>query len=333
MATAMRVGADYSAAAAEGLRRLTAELVSQLGADTVAEILGIPGAELPALLNGGQEWDEVKAAALERACAPLGLSLEGLDWNGDGSAEVSWEEMEEYAAAEPMAVDLELAPTPAEPGTPVGFAERGQRWEEVAERRRQALWGARSLAISWQFRMGMKYSKLLDSYETVIRLELALIMGFYDSVPEPGMNWDLARRAREIEKRMARLRWVERERNQEYSGVLGLLKKVVIGDRRWVSGKDLFERIVRESEAMVEAGAAPVWELSPAVGAGGGRRALAGGGGTAMPPGRSRDGSPAVVEVSSGEGSGRESSVAYPAWLLEESFDMEPARAGAVVDA
>ena len=73
--------------------------------------------------------------------------------------------------------------------------------------------------------------------------------------------------------------------------------------------------------------------MSPAVGAGGGRRALAGGGGTAMPPGRSRDGSPMVVEVSSGEGSGRESSVAYPAWLLEESFDMEPARAGAVVDA
>ena len=184
----------------------------------------------------------------------------------------------------------------------------------------------------------MKYSKLLDSYETVIRLELALIMGFYDSVPEPGMNWDLSRRAREIEKRMARLRWVERERNQEYSGVLGLLKKVVIGDRRWVSGKDLFERIVRESEAMVEAGAAPVWELSPAVGAGG-RRALAGagaagGGGSGGPlVGRSRDGSPAVVEISSGEGGGRESSVAYPAWLLEESFDMEPARPGPVIDA
>ena len=54
--------------------------------------------------------------------------------------------------------------------------------------------------------MGMKYGRLLDSYETVIRLELALIMGFYDSVPEPGMNWDLSRRAREIERRMARLR-------------------------------------------------------------------------------------------------------------------------------
>ena len=339
MATAMRVEADYGEPEAAGLRRLTAELVSQLGPDTVAEILELPPEELPGLLSGGAGWDEARIAALERACAPLGLSLEGLDWNGDGRAEVSWEELEEYAGAEPAAVALEAAPSPAEPGTPVGFAERGQRWEEVAERRRQALWGARSLAISWQFRMGMKYSRLLDSYETVIRLELALIMGFYDSVPEPGMNWDLSRRAREIEKRMARLRWVERERNQEYSGVLGLLKKVVIGDRRWVSGKDLFERIVRESEAMVEAGAAPVWELSPAVGAGG-RRALAGAGGgggagagAAAPVGRSRDGSPAVVAVSSGEGGGREGSVAYPAWLLEESFDMEPARPGAVIDA
>ena len=123
MTTARRGEADYGepVAAAAGLRRLTAELVSQLGSGTVAEILEISPEELPGLLGGAAGWDEARAAALERACAPLGLSLEGLDWNGDGSAEVSWEELEEYAAAEPAEVALELAPAPAEPGTPVGI--------------------------------------------------------------------------------------------------------------------------------------------------------------------------------------------------------------------
>lgn len=319
---------DYRTAA-PGLRRLTVELVGQLGPGAVAEILAVSDQELAELQDGYRDWDGIQVAALERACAPLGLSLEGLDWNGDGSADVSWSELDEYAAAGPAPAAVEPAPLPAEPGSPVGFADRGQRWEDVAERRRQALWGARSLAIAWQFRMGMKYGRLLDSYETVIRLELALIMGFYDSVPEPGMNWDLSRRAREIERRMARLRWVERERDQEYRGVLGLLKKVVIGDRRWVSGKELFERIVRESEAMLDAGTGTVWELSP--GAGGRRTALpAGDGGT---PALSRDGSPPVA-VEMAPGGGREQSVAYPAWLLEESWsEGEPAPAGAVIDA
>lgn len=122
---------------------------------------------------------------------------------------------------------------------------------------------------------------------------------------------------------------MERERDQEYRGVLGLLKKVVIGDRRWVSGKELFERIVRESEAMLDAGTGTVWELSP--GAGGRRTALpAGDGGT---PALSRDGSPPVA-VEMAPGGGREQSVAYPAWLLEESWgEGEPAPAGAVIDA
>ena len=71
------------------LARLLAELLAQVGDAHVAEILRISEEELEDLREGRGEWTDEMAAALEMACVPLNLSLEGLDWDGDGSADVS----------------------------------------------------------------------------------------------------------------------------------------------------------------------------------------------------------------------------------------------------
>ena len=148
-------------------------------------------------------------------------------------------------------VVLENEPSVVESAKVVGWAVRGQRWSDEMEQRRASIWQARHLAIEYQFQMGLEYSALLDAYEVVTRLELALVLTFRESVPEPGLDWDLQRRAREIERRLARLRWIERERNVEYNGVKGWLKKVIIGDRRGVTGKELYHRMLAESDVLL----------------------------------------------------------------------------------
>ena len=128
----------------------------------------------------------------------------------------------------------------------VGVVSPGMGWAEEMERKRVSLRSARALALITQFRLGMSYQEHVAALGLVTQVELALISFFQESVPEPGVEWDSERRAREIERRLARLRWVERE----FGGLKGVLNR--LAGRGKVSGKELYQRMLNEADGMLE---------------------------------------------------------------------------------
>ena len=129
----------------------------------------------------------------------------------------------------------------------VGAVSTGEGWDEWMERKRVSLWTSRSLALMTQFRMGMRHDEQVAALELVTRIELALISAFKESVPEPGMRWNGEKRDREIQKRLARLRWVARER--EYGGLKGFLNRMIGRER--LSGKELYQRMMEGADEML----------------------------------------------------------------------------------
>ena len=125
-----------------------------------------------------------------------------------------------------------------------------QSWGEEIERKRISLRSARALALISQFRLGVKYQERVAALGLVTQIELALISFFQESAPEPGVAWDGERRAREIERRLARLRWVEREQEREYGWLKWVWNRLV--GRHKVSGKELYQRMLREADGMLE---------------------------------------------------------------------------------
>ena len=131
----------------------------------------------------------------------------------------------------------------------VGAVSTGEGWDEWMERKRVSLWTSRSLALMTQFRMGMRHDEQVAALELVTRIELALISAFKESVPEPGMRWDGEKRDREIQKRLARLRWVAREQEREYGGLKGFLNRMIGRER--LSGKELYQRMMEGADEML----------------------------------------------------------------------------------
>ena len=121
----------------------------------------------------------------------------------------------------------------------------------MMERRRRSLWSARGLALMTQFRLGMTVEEQVAAVGFLTRVELVLIMGFNDTVPDPGANWDIEKRATEIDRRLAHLRWVEEKQKEEYGGWKGVWRAVV--GRKRVSGKELFQRMLDEADDMMMA--------------------------------------------------------------------------------
>ena len=101
------------------------------------------------------------------------------------------------------------------------------------------------------FRLGMSYEEKVAALGLVSQIELALIAYFRESVPKPGQTWDSHRRAREIERRLARLRWVEREQEKERRGVRGMWNWLV--GKENLSGKMLFDKMIEHADGMLAA--------------------------------------------------------------------------------
>ena len=125
----------------------------------------------------------------------------------------------------------------------------GMAWMEQQDRRRTSLRNAHTMATMTQFRIGMTRMETVTALGLVTQIELALITYFRESLPEPGQNWDSQKRAREIERRLARLRWVEQQQNDEDSGLKGVWNRV--RGRRKPSGKDLYRKMIENADAMV----------------------------------------------------------------------------------
>ena len=127
----------------------------------------------------------------------------------------------------------------------------GVGWKEEQDKRRIAMRNTRALAVMTMFRLGMSYEEQVAALGLVSQVELALISYFKGSVPEPGQSWDPHRRAREIERRLARLRWVEGEQQKERRGVRGLGNWLT--GKPPLTGKMLDERMIRHADGMLAA--------------------------------------------------------------------------------
>ena len=149
-----------------------------------------------------------------------------------------------------VALDLDQDGSPDVLAHGIDLSSRpGMAWMEQQERRRMSLRNAHALAIMTQYRIGMTHLETVTSLGLVTQIELALITYFRESLPEPGQNWDSQKRAREIERRLARLRWVEQEQEREDSGLKGMWNRV--RGRGRPSGKELYERMVKNADTMI----------------------------------------------------------------------------------
>ena len=85
---------------------------------------------------------------------------------------------------------------------------------------------SRAVAIMTQFRIDLSPREHLEALALVARLDLALIANFGEAVPDPNEHWDARKIDREIERRVARLRWVGREQEREFGGLRGLINRI-----------------------------------------------------------------------------------------------------------
>ena len=70
-------------------------------------------------------------------------------------------------------------------------------------------------------------------------------------VPDPNERWDAKRVDREIERRLARLCWIESEQQKDFTGLRGIINR--LRGRGRVTGKELYERIQEEADDMMMA--------------------------------------------------------------------------------
>ena len=132
----------------------------------------------------------------------------------------------------------------------IGVSSRsGMSWMEQQERRRMSLRNAHAMATMTQYRIGMTHLETITALGLVTQIELALITYFRESLPEPGRNWDSQKRAREIERRLARLRWVEQEQEREDSGLKGVWNRV--RGRGRPTAQQLYNRMIENADAMI----------------------------------------------------------------------------------
>ena len=246
----------------ETLRRMLNALVEQAGVGLVCEHLGATEAEVQALGAGIGEWTEERVAALEQVCNVMSLGL-GTNYEQlvGGEAEAAAAERERATGAAADAADaeevfagyrLEWEEGPIELAedevdvTDAGLASNGSTWLEAMERRRQTLWRYRAELLMTQVRLDMTRVEQVTIAGEITRLELALIMNFRDTLPEPGANWDMTRRMWEIERRLTWLRWVQLEREKEYGGMKGVWNWLTGKDR--VTGRELYLRMLEEAD-------------------------------------------------------------------------------------
>lgn len=230
-------------------------VVNCLGNTTLAQHLGVDEESLARLLSGEEEMSAEIGEKLAGLMMGVEAAVTRLPFDGEGVGDLVLSGDTPVGgvveALEPVGLDLD-GDGEADMTVPnLGIVQGGKpSFGDETERRRQNLRSARITALMTQFRDDMEHAELVAALGMVAQIELALIMAFRESLPEPGQDWDGERRAREIDKRLARLRWVKRENDRMFSGVRGVFKRM--GGQRPVSGRELYEKMVRETDLILD---------------------------------------------------------------------------------
>ena len=241
----------------QDMRKLAA-LVAIKTLLVTGECLGFTPEHVSQVLEGAVTLDPAESEILDREIArvlasDLGTSLQQLLVQGEQKNEPIAPALDEAGegADQEAVVPAAVVPAAVEPVAvePVAVEPRVSPLEQRREQGRLSMWRARSLAISTQFRLESTDAEQLAAVELVAAVELYLIAYFGDTVPTPGMAWDEGRRERAMNLRLARLRWVRRRQEEEYTGLRGLWTALM--GRRRITAMALYDRMVAEAgEAM-----------------------------------------------------------------------------------
>ena len=113
------------------------------------------------------------------------------------------------------------------------------------------MWHSLAMAKMVRFQVDMPLRDQLAALALEVKIELALITYFNESIPDPGENWDGRRKYREIDTRLKRLRLVNRELKKEYGGLKGAWNWLL--GRGLPTGKELYSKMVDEADDMIMA--------------------------------------------------------------------------------
>ena len=212
------------------------------GGVQTAEALGVTPDVLMSLLAGEVEMEPEVMSQLDLMCGGVENATDFVGIEAFPDGQVGGGEVV-------VAVDIDGDGRPDLELGGVGLVTRSESWTEELDRKRVSFRSARSLALMTQFRLGMPYQQHVAALGLLAQVELALIMFFRESVPEAGVTWGPEQRAREIDRRLARIRWVEREQEREYTGWRGVWNSLV--GRRRMSGKELYALMLEEAEGLM----------------------------------------------------------------------------------
>ena len=258
--------------------KLVTSLCGHNGADAVAERLkadGFDGRMISEVTWGDRELTGAQMEIL-RAWSKSLFGNNDAEYHA-ASPEVAVDSLDDDEPVETVGIDMD-GDGKDDVVVNIVQARPGATWTDEQRMLREGMRRSLAFAQMSRFRVDMTHQEYVSSLGVVTRLELGLISWFGESVPDPNENWDASRRWREVERRIARLRWVSDEESREFTGIKGILNRIM--GKKKLSGKDMYEKMVEEADWMVKAmragrqDADVISEVASYVGLGGGPPAL-----------------------------------------------------------